>query len=104
MADLEQITTGFSAREEELDLREELEELEAREILSGFSSGALLDELSRRLDFDQELEGRARESFECPYCKAKFGSKASVSQSSCSDLISELMDIPLPIFEWISRL
>ena len=82
MADVQEATTGFAAREyEELSLREALEELEAREALAAFSSGELFDELSRRFnDLDIDLEERAPEKFKCPYCGKTFNSKRSVRQ------------------------
>ena len=91
MADVQETTTGFTAREleEELDLREALEELEAREALAAFSSGELFDELSRRLDdLDIELDARTTVpvSFPCPYCGKAFAKKRSVRPYKSSHL------------------
>ena len=89
MADVQETTTGFAAREveEELELREALEELEAREALAGFSSGELLDELSRRLDdLDLDLETRTTTRYPCPYCGMVFRSNRSVRQTKSSRL------------------
>lgn len=87
MADLQETTTGFAAREveEELALREELEELEAREALASFSSGELFDELSRRFeDLDLDLEARAQGRHPCPYCGRAFPTMRSVRQYKSS--------------------